>query len=70
MKVLGLFFMAVAVAGFYLLFFKLAPWIGGLIPPTEWTPFLKVMVYVVIGWSGGVVFPVFVFVWGIIVFTK
>lgn len=52
-NVIGLLVSCFGILAFYLIFFKLAPWIGSLIPLGDWTPILKIVVYVLVAWLGG-----------------
>ena len=41
----------------YAIFFMFAPFVSSTIPVMPWKPFLDVVVYIVIGWCGGIGFP-------------
>jgi uncharacterized protein involved in cysteine biosynthesis len=52
---------------FWAVFFKLTPWICCLLPQAnDWTPFLKVIVYIVVAWCGGLIIPFIFVILGII----
>jgi hypothetical protein len=70
MKTLGLVVMATAILIFYLIFFQLAPWIAGLIPAGDWTPFLRFLVYIAVAWIGGIALPIGILILGFIAFIK
>lgn len=62
MKVKGFVFgivisWAVAFFVFWLIFFGLAPAITSVIPQSDWKGFLDIVVYVIIGWFGGIGIP-------------
>ncbi len=66
-RILGIFgVIAVAATVFYGAFFKLAPYIGSVLPASNWTPFLKVLVYILIAWFGGVAVPIWILCFGMI----
>ena len=46
-----------SIAVFYGFFFKLAPYICTLIPPGQWQGLMKVGVYFVIAYAGGIGIP-------------
>jgi len=70
MKIIGILIIAFAVCLFYVLFFKFAPYIGSLLPSTDWTPFLKFLVYVVVAWLGGILIPVVLLFLGFGIFAR
>lgn len=50
---------------FYLMFFMLAPFIAKLVPVSNYKPLIDFLVYVIVGWFGGVAIPVALFMFGI-----
>lgn len=52
---------------FWLIFFKLTPLITNAIPAGDWQVFLKMIVYVVVGYLGGIGIPLTFIVIGIYV---
>ena len=65
MKIFGLVLMALAVIIFWLCFFRLAPYVAGTIPVGEWQSFFQTVVYIVVGWFGGVGVPLGLFFGGL-----
>jgi len=55
---------ALAVGVFYGLFFCLAPWMTSSLPKDGFGPFIKTVVYVLIGYFGGIAVPIVLFIWG------
>lgn len=54
-----------AIAVFYAMFFKLAPYTCGLIPVGQWQALLKVAVYFIIACFGGIGLPFVLILWGV-----
>ena len=50
---------------FYLTFFKLAPWIVSTIPAGAWQKFLSIIVYILVGYFGGIGVPILMFCYGV-----
>ena len=48
----------------YLIWGQLVPYVAGLVPDGDWSPFLRVCIYVAIGLLGGVGLPIFILVFG------
>ena len=55
----------IGVGLFYEVFWKLVPYIAGLLPINQWKPILSAIVYVFVGWVGGLGMPVFLFCIGV-----
>lgn len=64
LKVTGLFTMGIGVVLFWAIFFKLAPYVGSLIPSGDWTPLLMMLVYIIIVCLGGVMIPITIILFG------
>ena len=62
---LGMLLCLSSGALFYLIFFKLAPYITSLIPAGSWESILRLIVYVVLGYFGGIGIPVTFIILGI-----
>ena len=63
--VTGFFVCALALAMFYLIFFKLAPFVASTIPAGSWHAFASLIIYAVIGYFGGIGIPVVILIFGI-----
>lgn len=61
---LGIGFVIASVVIFYLVFLQLAPWVANLLPDNSWHKILSIVVYVLIGWLGGLAFPLVMFIIG------
>ncbi len=59
-----------AIGVFYSMFFKLAPYVCTLIPAGQWQQLLKVAVYVVVAYIGGLGFPFVLIILGIFLVSK
>ena len=71
MKKTALLFWVLSVLSFWGIFFKLAPWIVSLLPQTsDWYKVFKVVVYVLVGYFGGIGIPIFFIVLGFIVWMQ
>lgn len=57
MRVLALVLLLIAVSVFFLAFYCLAPFIISTIPAGTYHSFISAMIYVIIGWCGGVGIP-------------
>ena len=68
MKIIGLFLMALGLALFYGVFFKLAPYVASLLPQSDWIPILRVLVYVAVIYVGGITIPLTILILGIVAF--
>lgn len=70
--ILGWAIIATAAGVFYGVFFKLAPTLAAAIPAGTWAPFLKIVVYVILGYVGGIGLPIGLLIWGILIllFTR
>lgn len=67
MRIFGAVLLALAVAVFYGAFFKLAPWLVSLIPiHSDWYSILKIVIYIGIGYLGGIGVPLALVIWGFI----
>jgi hypothetical protein len=64
----GLGIVAFSIFLFYEIFFKLTPYIGNLLPASAWTPFIKIALYFIVAYIGGVALPFMVFILGVYVF--
>ena len=64
-KVFGFSLISIAIIIFYVLFFKLAPYVASVIPAGEWHQLGAILVYIVIGYCGGLVLPLCIFVYGV-----
>jgi hypothetical protein len=64
----GLLALAVGMVPFYLIFFKLAPWLCSLLPAGEWTPILKVVVFIAVAYFGGILISVLCIILGFLAF--
>lgn len=55
-----------------LFFWKLAPYIGSLLPETQWTAILKFVVYLIVGYIGGISIPliILILILGVIVIVR
>lgn len=69
MKMLGVGMIGSGIIVFYIMFFKLAPWISSLIPAGDWKPILKFVVYILVGYFGGVEILVGLIVGGFLLIT-
>lgn len=67
MRKLGMFIIVLAIAIFYGLFFCLAPFVANAIPAGDWQHFFQIIVYILIGWFGGVALPLSLLIWGIVI---
>lgn len=54
----------------YLIFFKLAPWLCSLLPPSQWSPILKVVIFIAVAYFGGIGITLFCAITGLVVFFK
>lgn len=59
-----------AIGIFYGMFFKLAPYIGTLIPAGQWQGLIKVIAYFLVAYFGGIGIPMVLIVWGIFMIPK
>lgn len=50
---------------FWEIFFKLTPKIVNLVPPGQWQPLLKIVIYALVGYLGGIGVPLVFFFLGI-----
>lgn len=67
----GLGMMLLAVGIFWGCFFKLTPWLVGLIPPCGgWEKLIGVGMYVLVGWFGGIAIPLVLFLIGVGIVVK
>ena len=55
----------IAVILFWVFFFKLTPLITNVIPAGDWQAFLKIAIYVVVGYLGGIGIPLTFIIIGI-----
>lgn len=65
MRIFGLILMCLSVGIFIGLFFHLAPWVASTIPACAWKKFLDLVIYVLIGWFGGLLLPIGLFIVGL-----
>jgi len=71
MKIFGLAICGLAVGVFYMIFFKLAPYIISALPKTgEWSKFIEIVVYIIVGYLGGIGIPLVILFLGITVFVE
>lgn len=63
-RLLGTGLIALGILLFYEIFFNLAPWLASLIPESAWSKLLTVIMYVVVGYFGGLAIPIFCVVAG------
>jgi len=58
-KIMGIISLFLAsILSFYLIFYKLTPFLCRFLPQSnEWTKFIKLLVYIIIGWCGGITIP-------------
>ena len=57
MKGLGISLVSLAGLVFWLCFFKLAPLVTGALPPSEWSGILEIIIYILVGYLGGIGIP-------------
>ncbi len=69
-KIFGIALIMISILLFWLVFFKLAPWISSTIPAGSWHSFLTILVYVGIAWIGGIGLPLIIMITGIYLFIK
>ena len=55
---------------FYGFFFKLAPYMCTLIPPGQWQSMIKVVVYIVVAYSGGIGIPMVLAFYGLMLISN
>ena len=65
MKWLGLIPICLSGVTFWAIFFKLAPWIASMVPAGDWSKLLRVLIYVIVGYFGGIGIPIALFILGI-----
>jgi hypothetical protein len=53
---------------FYLIFFVFAPFVANAIPEGSYHKLFSIIVYIIIGWMGGVIFPLIGFFGGLSIF--
>ncbi|HBU69584.1 MAG TPA: hypothetical protein DEE98_04285 [Elusimicrobia bacterium] len=59
-----------ALGIFYGMFFRLAPYVCGLVPPSQWQSFLKVAVYFFVAYFGGIGLPFILIFFGVITLLR
>ncbi len=70
MKIFGISVFTSSFLVFWLVFFKLTPFICSALPNNSWHKILSIIVYVVVGYFGGIGVPLFLFFAGIVLFLK
>lgn len=55
----------IAILAFYLIFFKLTPWIASTLPNSSWNSFLKIVIYALVGYFGGIAIPVLILIFAV-----
>ena len=70
MRLFGIILMVAAVGIFYSLFFMLAPYAASCVPDSSWHKLITLAIYVAIGWFGGIILPLVMFIGGLITFIK
>jgi len=56
---------SIGVLIFWAIFFKLAPFLSNAIPAGDWHNFLSIVIYVLVGWFGGISIPLLFVILGI-----
>ena len=67
MEAVGIILVAAAIASFYFIYFKLTPWLVQLVPAGDWQGLVKVAIYILVSYAGGVALPIILFAGGVMV---
>lgn len=63
-------FSGLAIMIFYFAFWKVAPWLSGFLPNSEWSGVLQIAIYVLVAYFGGIGLPIFLIGVGIFLWTQ